>query len=393
MGLRVASMPKKGKKAPAWVNTLLKDVQKQTTQQGRQQCLDDYFEPQQAHNPTLVKEDGQWLWPPWSNKGMTVLYAKFNELPQLGATAQVSAGSQEEQASPTARVSADSQGQSASLPFGQYDGPGRVEHMVRRIETAMQSEKPQHMKQPTGNGGAAGGAAANDSMDLDGLLPLPAAGDMSMVDLFTEDDEYNAAVKLPAWWRSKAAETKYKAAVKLQAWWRSKAAETKYKASRKEAAEAKAAAEAAKAKAAAEAAKAEAAKAEAAKAEAAKAVAAKAAKAKAAQGKAPATGAAASGLGKRKWTMARYASVGVGHVADKGLFSPSTLRKTWPAKGGGVVKAKKDPNPADLAAKAATKKYGRYAPKKSSRCTWSRTSHNRRGLCRAATVHFQSRQD
>merc|ERR1711966_387534 len=351
MGLRVASMPKKGKKAPAWVNTLLKDVQKQTTQQGRQQCLDDYFEPQQAHNPTLVKEDGQWLWPPWSNKGMTVLYAKFNELPQLGATAQVSAGSQEEQASPTAQVSADSQGQSASLPFGQYDGPGRVEHMVRRIETAMQSEKPQHMKQPTGNGGAAGGAAANDSMDLDGLLPLPAAGDMSMVDLFTEDDEYNAAVKLQAWWRSKAAETKYKAA-------------------RKEAAEAKAAAEAAKAKAAAE-----------------------AAKAKAAQGKAPATGAAASGLGKRKWTMARYASVGVGHVADKGLFSPSTLRKTWPAKGGGVVKAKKDPNPADLAAKAATKKYGRYAPKKSSRCTWSRTSHNRRGLCRAATVHFQSRQD
>ena len=61
------------------------------------------------------------------------------------------------------------------------------------------------------------------------------------------------------------------------------------------------------------------------------------AKADKAKGKAPATGAAASGLGSRKMTMARPASVGVGHVADKGSFAPRILKKTWPAKGGGVV--------------------------------------------------------
>merc|ERR1712070_740997 len=140
-----------------------------------------------------------------------------------------------------------------------------------------------------------------DSMQLE--------SELSMVDLFKEGDlaemQHKAAVTLQTWRRSKAAKAKYKASETLQTWLRSKAAE---------------------AKAAAEAAEAEAAKAKS---------AAEAAKAEAAQGKKPATGAAASGLGKRKMTMARPASVGVGHVADKGSFAPRTLNKTWPAKGGG----------------------------------------------------------
>jgi hypothetical protein len=213
---------KKAHQTEEWVTKLVADIAKQSTQEKRREVLDGYFKSWKPKNPQVQwdQEKDQWTWHGYT-PDMKDLYKQIDALP-------AAAGSLE-----------------ASLPFGQYRGSGLVKRAVARIEKGKKSEESPRKTQRTSNNGAAAKAATGpkDSMDLD---KLPEVDRLSMVDLFSKDDqaekEHKAAVTLQTWARSKAAEAKAAADAKAAA--ENKTAKAKAAADAKAAAENKAVAEA-----------------------------------------------------------------------------------------------------------------------------------------------------